>query len=136
MSSSSDALRSTSDALLRDLEVLGTLEEEKRTIAPGDPRLVDLASQIADIAQRVLARTVRQRHLSQTVSAEALAGDRAMPSIDATPRHPSEVLAEWRDAERRLVAADPDSAEWTEADALVEHLREEYWRASQAPAKP
>jgi len=135
MSSTSDALRSTSDALLRDLEILGQLEDEKRLIAPGDPRLVDLASQVEEIAQRVLAGSTRQRRLTQAISTEAEAGATNVPSIAATPRHPSAVLAEWRDAERRLAAADVDSAEWTEADAQVEHLREEYRRASQAADK-
>ena len=68
MSSTSDALRSTSDALLRDLEVLGTLEDEKRTIEFGDPRLVDLAAQIEEIAHRVLTGSVRQRHLTEVAS--------------------------------------------------------------------
>src|SRR4029079_19164150 len=45
------ALRATSDALLRDLEVLATIEEEKRSLEPGDPRLVQLAARIEEIAQ-------------------------------------------------------------------------------------
>jgi len=132
MTSTSDALRSTSDALLRDLEVLGTLEEEKRTIEPGDPRLVDLSTQIEEIARRVLSGSRRQRQLSETASDQVRDGADEAPtaSIDATPRPPSAILAEWREAERRLAAADPASAEWTEADALVELLREEYRRAS------
>ena len=46
MPGTGDALRRTSDALLRDLEALVSLEEEKRGVEPGDPRLVDLAAQI------------------------------------------------------------------------------------------
>lgn len=138
MSRTSDELRSTSDALLRDLEVLGTLEDEKRTIAPGDPRLVDLASQIEEIAQRVLAGSVRQRRLTQTAASQVELGqpDAPVRSIEATLRRPSEVLAEWREAERRLAAADPASAEWTEAEALVELCREEYRGASRAVDGP
>ncbi|HLY14453.1 MAG TPA: hypothetical protein VKR24_08885 [Candidatus Limnocylindrales bacterium] len=132
MTSSSDALRTTSDALLRDLEVLGTLEEEKRTIEPGDPRLVDLASQIESIAKRVLSGSVRQRRLSEVVSDQVRDDLPGAPtaSIDATERHPGAILADWREAERRLAAADPASAEWTESEAMVDLLREEYRRAS------
>ena len=50
------ALRETSDELLRDLEALSVLEEDKRQVSPGDPRLVDLAAQIgrASCRERVL----------------------------------------------------------------------------------
>ena len=132
MTSTSDALRTTSDALLRDLDVLGTLEDEKRTIQPGDPRLVDLSAQIEEIARRVLSGSRRQRELSETASDQVRDGANEAPttSIDATPRHPSAILAEWREAERRLAAADPASAEWTDADAIVDRLRDEYRRAS------
>jgi hypothetical protein len=134
MASSSEALRTTSDALLRDLEVLGALEDEKRSIEPGDPRLVDLATQIESIAKRVLSGSARQRRLSEVVSDQVRDDSPGAPSasIEDTPRQRSAILAEWRDAERRLDAADPASAEWTEAEALVELLREEYRRASSA----
>jgi hypothetical protein len=134
MTSTSQALRTTSDALLRDLEVLGALEDEKRTIEPGDPRLVDLAAQIESIAKRVLSGSVRQRRLTEVSSDQVRDDAPGAPStsIEDTPRQPSAILAEWRNAERRLTAADPTSAEWTEADALVDLLREEYRRASRA----
>ena len=61
------ALRRTSDSLLRDLEALLELEEEKRTIDPGDPRLVDLAAQIEQVAKRVLASSTSQRAQTQLI---------------------------------------------------------------------
>ena len=130
----SQALRETSDALLRDLEVLGTMEEEKRTLAPGDPRLVELAGRVEEIAQRILAGTVRQHHLSQTANIEVRLGTPDAPTtpIDETPRPLTAVLAEWRDAERRAISAEPDSAEAAEARALVDALREEYRRGYEA----
>lgn len=128
MSSTSDALRATSDALLRDLEVLGTLEDEKRSISPGDPRLVDLAAQIEEIAKRVLAGSRREHEITKVANAQVRSGAETAPNttIEATQRLPSEILAEWRAAERRRASADPQTAEWTEADALVDHLRDEY----------
>ena len=43
-------LRETSDALLRDLDVLAALEEEKRTLVPGDPGMVELATRVDELA--------------------------------------------------------------------------------------
>ena len=130
----SQALRQTSDALLRDLEVLTTIEEEKRTLTPGDPRLVELAGRIQEIAERILSGTVRQHQLSQVVNVqvEQAAPDAPTAPIEATPRSLTAILAEWRDAERRLATADPDSADAAEARALTEALRDEYRRAYDA----
>jgi hypothetical protein len=133
------ALRQTSDALLRDLDVLVTIEEEKRSLEPGDPRLVELAERIDEIALRVLGGTTRQVDLTKRVNAQVSAGSAGAPdaSIDATTRPIAAILTEWRDAERRAAVAEPGSAEAAEADALVQRLRDEY-RAAQdaARAKP
>ena len=116
-----DALRETSDTLLRDLE-------------PGDDRLVELAGRIEEIAQRILSGSVRQHQLTQTVNAQVEAGSAGAPdaSIDQTPRPIQAVLADWREAERRAASAESGSAEAAEADALVSSLREEYRRAHEA----
>ncbi|HUQ78880.1 MAG TPA: hypothetical protein VM427_08450 [Patescibacteria group bacterium] len=129
-----DALRQTSDALLRDLDVLVTLEEEKRSLDPGDDRLVGLAGRIEAIAQRILSGSVRQHQLTQTINAQVEAGSAGAPdaSIDETPRPIQAVLADWREAERRAAAAEPGSADAAEADARVISLREEYRRAHEA----
>jgi hypothetical protein len=128
------ALRETSDALLRDLDVLSTIEEQKRLLAPGDPQLVELATRIEEIAQRVLVGSVRQRQLTEVVTAQVETGSPAAPAepIEHTPRSIQAILADWREAERRVAAAAPDSAEALEAKALVERLRDEYRRAHEA----
>lgn len=132
-----NALRETSDALLRDLEVLVTIEEEKRSLEPGDPRLVELAARIEEIAGRVLTGTTRQHDLTKVVNQEVDAGSPNAPatSIDDTVRPIQAILADWRDAERRAQAAEPGSAEAAEANALVDSLRDEYRRAHEAAAK-
>jgi hypothetical protein len=124
-------LRATSDALVRDLEVLGAIEDEKRTLEPGDPRLVELAKRVEEIAHRVLSATVRQRQLTEVGAEQVETEGRAAPtsSIDATVRPIADILAEWRAAERRAAAAEPGSAEAAEANALADHCREEYRRA-------
>ena len=131
MPGTGDALRRTSDELLRDLETLVHLEEEKRGVEPGDPRLVDLAEQIEEIAQRVLESSSSQRQQTQVINDLAEAGSPAAPdgSIDETPRSMEAILAAWREAERKLEGAEPGSAEAREAEFLIEHLREDYRRA-------
>jgi hypothetical protein len=128
------ALRETSDALLRDLEALMVLEDEKRQVTPGDPRLVDLASQIEEIAGRVLMTSARERELTERIQVAAEAGSPAGPgtSIDDTPRPIAAILADWREAERRLEAASDGTAEAREAEVLVDRLRDEYRKAHEA----
>ena len=134
MGDTGQALRETSDALLRDLDVLSTIEDEKRSLQPGDPRLVQLASRIEEIAQRVLVGSVRQRQLMEVATDQVEAGSPDAPDgpIDETPRSIQAILADWRDAERRAAAAAAGSAEAAEADALVAGLRDEYRRAHEA----
>ncbi len=124
-------LRATSDALMRDLEVLAAIEDEKRTLAPNDPRLVELAQRVEDVARRVLSSTVRQRKLTKVGLKQVEADTTGAPvaSIDQTPRAIADILAEWRAAERRSADAEPGSAEAAEAQALSDHYREEYRRA-------
>jgi hypothetical protein len=124
-------LRATSDALMRDLEVLAAIEDEKRTLPPGDPRLVELAKRVEDVAHRVLSSTVRQRKLTEVGHEQVEAAEPGTPvsSTDETPRAIADILAEWRAAERRAAAAEPGSADEAEAGALADHHREEYRRA-------
>jgi hypothetical protein len=137
MPGTGDALRRTSDELLRDLDTLVHLEEEKRAVEPGDPRLVDLAEQIEAVAQRVLVSSSSQRQQTEVINGLAEAGSPAAPdaSINETPRSMEAILAAWRDAERKLETAQPGSAEAREAELLVEHLREEYRRAHDEAAR-
>jgi len=127
-------LRATSDALLRDLEALGALEEEKRTLPATDPRLTDLARRIHEIAGRVLERTVDQRELTELSVRRSVAAlpDAADPPIEAVVRSPASVLAEWRAAEQRAAAIDPATPEAAELRILADRLREEYRAAFEA----
>jgi hypothetical protein len=126
-----DALRANSDALVRDLDVLGVLEDEKRAMPPKDPRMLELAGRIEEIAQRVLAGSAHQRELTEEIAGSAARGATA-PPIDETPRSMQAILADWRAAERRLAEAERGSAEALEAEALVDAAREAYRRAYEA----
>lgn len=132
-----NALRETSDALLRDLDVLVRIEEEKRSLEPGDPRLIDLAARVEQIAARVLDGTARQHALTRAAHAQVVAGSPDAPDapIEETTRPIQAVLADWRDAERRSAAAEEGSAEALEARALVDRLRGEYRRAHEAATR-
>jgi hypothetical protein len=134
MGNTGQAQRETAAALLRDLDVLSTIEEEKRSLEPGDPRLVNLAARIEEIAQRVLVGSVRQRQLTEVVVAQVETGSPEAPAapIEDTPRPMQSILADWRDAERRAAAATPGSADAAEAEALVTRLRDEYRKAYEA----
>ena len=131
MQDTGEALREASDALLRDLEALSDLEATKREIVPGDPRLVELASTIEALAQRVLASSARQREM--TLEANDLV-DLGLPdapnrSIEDTPRSISTILADWREAERLAQAAPAGSAEAAEAEREIDRLKAEYREA-------
>jgi hypothetical protein len=125
-------LRATSDLLLLDLDALGQLEEQKRLTPHGDPKLVDLAARIEEIAARLLQGSRRQRELTETVTQAAEAGTvEESATIDAL-RSVSAILADWREAERVAGEAAPGSRERLEAEAMADRFREEYRRAFDA----
>jgi hypothetical protein len=129
-----NALRATSDALMRDLTELHELEQEKRLLEPDSPRLVHLAEQVEALAVRVMGSSMQQRRISQRADAlvEIGAHDAPDQSIAETPREIHVILAEWRDTERQLADAAPDSAEADVAQRRVDALRREYRRAHEA----
>jgi hypothetical protein len=134
LSDTAEDLRATSDAVLRDLEILGAIETQKRTLEPGDPQLIELSDRVETLAARLLDTSTRQRRLTEVGNAKVETGASTAPkaSIDDTPRPIPEILAEWRAAERRFAAAEPGSTEALEAEAITDHLRQEYRIAHEA----
>ena len=133
LSETGSALRATSDALLADLEALETLEREKRTLQPGDPRLVELAQAVEQLARRLLGKSVTQRELSAVAQDLAIEGSREAPvSISDTRREIHVILADWREAERQASEMPAGSPERVTADIRVHALREEYGEAHEA----
>jgi hypothetical protein len=127
-------LRTTSDALLADLEQLEALEQQKRELEPGDPRVVELAAAVEEVARRVLGQTVRQREMASVARDLVEVGSESAPDapIEQTPREIHVILAEWRDAERRAQVAPAGSPEAARAGEDVERLRDEYRAAHEA----
>jgi hypothetical protein len=125
MTDTGTELRETSDDVLRNLDALSALEEEKRTIQPGDPRLVVLAHEVEALAERLLVGSLHQRDLATSLNADPVAAAATAP-INEQTRPAAEILKAWREAERTLAAAAPDSAEAATAEAAIRQCREEY----------
>lgn len=126
-----NALRASSDSLLRDLTELQALEQEKRHTDPDSPRLVRLAVEIEALAARVMGTSMRQRERAEDIvsAANAAAPDE---TIAETPREIHVILAEWRDTERQLTEAVPGSVDADIAERRINALRREYRRAHEA----
>lgn len=124
-------LRNASDRMLQTLDQLVALENEKRILQPGTPRFQRLASEIERLAAAVFAQTHAQRDLGER--AETITERTGTPIAPIAETEAARdlrvILAEWRDAERRLASATPDSAEHAAAAADTARLRQEYNRA-------
>lgn len=129
-------LRAQSDQILRTLDQLETLENEKRRLEPGNPRFLALAAEIEKLAASLYAHSHMQKDLGEKARAVSdMTGIEVAPIDDVPPaRDVQHILTEWRDAERRLAAAAPGSSEQSAAAADVGRLREEYHRAYTAGA--
>ena len=132
-------LHATSDALLAKLDRLRLLELEKRQLPIGSPRLLELANEIEQLAASVLGSSDMQVDLAREALDEARKGqldpDTTIDEMSASPREVHAVLAEWRDAERRLGEIQGDSAEAVRLRAEIDLLRYEYRRSHEAAAR-
>ena len=126
-------LKRRSDTLLADLARLVALEEAKREVPVGDPRLVDLAREVETVAERVLAGSTHQRELTEEL--HATTPDGAGPASRRWARSIQAILEEWRAVERGLEATEPGSPDAIALEERVEVLREEYPRAYEAARK-
>lgn len=127
-------LRVASDRLLRTLDQIETLENEKRDLPPADARFHKLAKEIERLAAEVFAQSHAQKQLGERAKTVEQRTGVELPSINdvSKNRDLSVILNEWRDAERRMQLAAPDSAEHATAAADIGRLREEYHAAYSA----
>jgi hypothetical protein len=135
MTEEGDALRVASDAMLRDLEMLAGLEEEKRLLEPEDARTVRLAGQIEEMAARLLKHSAEQHAMTIRIHDDPEVAAIEGP-IAGMPRTMAAILDAWREAERDLAAATPGSPAADVAQARVDQFREEYRRAHEARQHP
>lgn len=131
-------LRAASDALLANLDRLRALEEEKRSLPLGSPRLVELAGEIEQLAATVLGASDIQENLARLTRTMVLEGeapaDGSIETMDAA-RDVHSVLADWREAERQLAEYSPDSQEAGSLRAQIEIFKMEYRRALDAATR-
>ena len=118
-------LRATSDELLGKLAALHDLEVKKRAATPGSPEFIDLSRAVETAARDVLGSTIRQTDIAVETIARTDISGRPIEEI-APPREVPTILAEWREAERRLAAATPESDDFRAAAMDVNRLRDEY----------
>ena len=119
-------LRSVSDELLGALEQLRALETEKRSVSPSSRRFKRLAHEVERLAESLAVTVAEQVELGDEAEEEREASGRPAVPIDEIPRDVATILAEWRDAERRLLLTAADSDEQRTARADVERLKSEY----------
>ena len=112
MPGTGDALRRTSDSMLRDIEALAAARGREahdpiRATRAGRPgvRSIEIRSPSAMLAsstsQRAQTAVIHDAHRGR------LAGPRRTRPIEDTPRSMEAILAAWRQAERQLDAAGP-----------------------------
>jgi hypothetical protein len=123
---------------MRTLERLQELETEKRAIDPGTPTFRKLAREVERLAASVFAHShVQQQLAEETVTLREEAGVSLSPIDQVAPsREIQEILAEWRDAERRTIEATVGSTERAQAEADANRLRAEYRRTYQSISSP
>jgi hypothetical protein len=131
-------LRRASDTFMQRLDRLHELETRKRELPPDQPEFVRLAREIEDLARALLYSGTQQVALAEEVHQHAKVGSGPIdqPIRDTPPRRDAVlILAEWRAAERRLLAAAAGSPDETEAQADVDRLRDEYRRITAPDAE-
>jgi hypothetical protein len=129
-----EELRQTSDALLTSLDRLAALEAVKRRLMPDDPRLMEVATEVHDLAAEILASAARQSGLAETAHVMAMTDEPDAPTepIAAGHRELHDILDDWRAAERTLAHAPAGSDEAAEAIVRARDLRLEYRHAFDA----
>ena len=120
-------LRLASDNFLARVERLHALEERKRELPATET--AELAREVEALTEEILGWAQRQTEMAQAV---ADGNSDAGPISTTPPRALNVVLAEWREAERRLEREQPSTAAWESATADVDRLRDEYARAYHA----
>jgi hypothetical protein len=67
MSNLHDDLRSTEESIRSDAEQVTRLEDQKASMDPADPRVVELSEHIEHIAAGLRGKTIAERELSQEI---------------------------------------------------------------------
>ena len=123
-------IRAVSDELLLELSELLALEELKRTTPVDDPAFPQLARDVEEAARTLLAKATMQSSLAEDIHDDVVdAGDSSTIEDLPADLSPTEILVEWRRADRERASVEQGSARWLELSARAEALRRAYQRS-------
>jgi hypothetical protein len=107
-------------------------ERKKRGVPPTDPGFPGLARDVRMAAEAALALARDEEIEANEIASRR--GDLRLPTIETSPppQNLAEILAEWRDVERRLEAADPTSPDAARLMDEFAALRDRYQEALKA----
>jgi hypothetical protein len=129
-----EELRRRSDQILETIAKLTNLEVDKREAQPGTGAFVDTARSVRELVQTLLHLAGDEQRLAERLQRLRQAAHGAVPERPIArvsgARSIQVVLAEWREAERRLIQAEVASDAERDAQADAARLREEYRRAA------
>lgn len=117
--------RASSDRMLSLVDRLRGLEQEKRQHPIGSEPFVALAAEAEQLSRLIFRWSQMQGALAEESPRRT---DGAHAISDVAPRPIHRLLADWREAELRLLGAVPGSPEAQAATDQIEALREEYRR--------
>jgi hypothetical protein len=120
--------RATSDRMLALVDRLRDLEQQKRQHPIGSDPFLALAAEAEQLSRLIFRWSQMQGALAEESPRRS---DASQAIRDVQPRPIHRLLADWREAELRLLGATPGSSEAEAATDQVEALREEYRRIEQ-----
>jgi hypothetical protein len=119
--------RATTDQMLDMIGRLRELEQAKQRADFGSADFIALAADTESLARIVFRWSGMQLQMAEASAGAVQRGESSgEPLVNVKPRPLDRILANWREAQLRLEAARPGSAEAAEAADAVEKLREEF----------
>jgi hypothetical protein len=120
--------RASSDRMLVLVDRLRGLEQQKRQHPMGSEPFLALAAEAEALSRLIFRWSQMQGALAEESPRR---GDASHAIRDVQPRPIHRLLADWREAELRLLGATPGSPEAEAATDQIEALREEYRRVQE-----
>lgn len=120
--------RATSDRMLALVDRLRGIEQQKRQHPIGSDPFLALAAEAEQLSRLIFRWSQMQGALAEESPRRA---DTSHSISDVQPRPIHRLLADWREAELRLLGATPGSPEAEAATDQIEALREEYRRVQE-----
>ena len=120
-------LRAASDGIMSMIESLRAIEGTKRQHHPGSPEFLWYAERVEELSQAILGLSTREREAAERADAEP--GVSPTTVEETPPPSITELLERWREAERLLAEAEPNSRESREAEQERDRARNLFRRA-------